>query len=168
MRVLDPTLAVGGLTDVSAPVSDLAKLDLRPERIFVFENLATVLAMPPVAGAVVLHGGGHRVEPVAHLPWARTVTYWGDLDSHGFAILHRLRAHGVTATSILMDTDTLLAHQDMWGSDAEPNVSVLSLLTPDESSTLRILSSAGNVRLEQERIPWDYAIEALTNGPSRS
>lgn len=168
VRVLDPALAVGGLTDISAPVSDLAGLGLRPERVFVFENLATVLAMPPVDGAVVLHGGGHRVEPLAHLPWARTVTYWGDLDSHGFAILHRLRAHGVTATSLLMDTDTLLTHRDMWGSDPEPNVSVLPLLTSDESATLRILSSAGNVRLEQERIPWDYAIDALTAGPSSS
>lgn len=161
MRCLDPALAVGGLSDVSAPVGELSMLDMQPERVFVFENLATVLAMPHTDGAVVLHGGGHRVEPIARLPWARTVTYWGDLDSHGFAILHRLRAHGVRATSVLMDTDTLLEHRDMWGSDPDPNVSVLSGLTTDENATLRLLSSAGNVRLEQERIPWDYALAAL-------
>ncbi len=161
MRALDPALAVGGLTDVSAPVRDLAALDLRPERVFVFENLATVLAMPPVDGAIVVHGGGHRVGMLARVPWAQKVTYWGDLDSHGFAILHRLRASGVAATSVLMDAATAAAHRDLWGLDPEPNVAVLSLLTEEEKATLGFLSSAGNVRLEQERIPWDYALRAL-------
>lgn len=164
MRFLEPALAPGGLVDVSAPVSDLAALHARPERIFVFENLATVLAMPPVAGAVVLDGGGQRVELVARLPWVRElreVTYWGDLDSHGFAILDRLRSHGVAATSALMDTETLLAHRDLWGTDDAPNVGVLPELTPDEHATLRLLSAEGNARLEQERIPWAYALARL-------
>lgn len=161
MRVLDPALALGSLTDISAPVSDLAALPLHPERVFVFENLATVLAMPNVPGAIVLDGGGHRVELVARLPWAQDVTYWGDLDSHGFGILHRLRSHGVRATSALMDTETLHEHRDLWVADPEPNVAVFGLLTAEEQRALRLLSAAGNVRLEQERIPWDYALQRL-------
>lgn len=164
MRFLDPALAPRGLADVSAPVSELAKLHVEPERIFVFENLATVLAMPPVADGVVIDGGGQRVELVARLPWVRSVgslTYWGDLDSHGFAILHRLRSHGVAAMSALMDTETLLAHRDLWGADDAPNIGVLPRLTADEQSTLRLLGSEGNVRLEQERIPWEYALTRL-------
>lgn len=161
MRFLDPGPSPVGLTDVTAPVDDLARLRFTPDRVFVFENLATVLAMPPATGAVVVHGGGHRVDLIARLPWARTVTYWGDLDSHGFAILHQLRAAGVRATSILMDAETLLAHRDLWVEDPRPNTGVFGRLTPAESRTLQLLSAQGNVRLEQERIPWDYALERL-------
>ncbi|KAB1659684.1 hypothetical protein F8O01_05355 [Pseudoclavibacter chungangensis] len=161
MRVLDERLAPGGLTDLSVPVDDLAALPLRPERVFVFENLASVLAMPPVPGAVVLDGGGHRVHLIARLPWAQEVTYWGDLDSHGFAILHRLRALGVRSTSALMDTETLLAHRDLWVAEDSPSIAALPLLTGEEEATLRRLGSEGNVRLEQERIPWPYALARL-------
>jgi hypothetical protein len=44
------------------------------------------------------------------------VTYWGDLTSHGFAILNQLRARGVDATSALMEMATLFDHRDLWGS----------------------------------------------------
>jgi hypothetical protein len=161
MRALDPSLAFRGLTDVSAPVDDLAAIPIRPDRVFVFENLATVLAMPGLPGAIAVHGGGHRVDLVARLPWAQRVTYWGDLDSHGFAILHRLRAAGVDATSALMDSETLIDHRDLWGHDPEPNTGVLDLLTGEERGTLHLLSAQGNIRLEQERIPWDYALGRL-------
>lgn len=161
LRVLDSSLSFQGLTDVSAPVDDLAASPIRPDRVFVFENIATVLAMPDVPGAVAVHGGGHRVDLVARLPWAQTVTYWGDLDSHGFAILNHLRARGVEATSVLMDSVTLLDHRDLWGLDPTPNVGVLELLTPGERATLQLLSAEGNIRLEQERIPWSYALARL-------
>ena len=161
MRVLDPSLTFQGLADVSAPIDDLAAISIDPARVFVFENLATVLAMPDVPGAVAVHGGGHRVDLVARLPWAQNVTYWGDLDSHGFAILNRLRARGVQATSALMDSETLLDHRDLWGHDPDPNTGVLGLLTDEETAALQLLSSQGNVRLEQERIPWDFALARL-------
>jgi len=166
MRFLDAALAPGGLRDVTAPVGDLAALPLAPRRVFVFENLTTVLAMPDVPGAVVLDGGGRRVELVTRLPWARHVVYWGDLDSHGFAILNRLRTGGVTATSVLMDSETLLAHRDLWVPDPNPNVEALGNLTPTERDTVRRLGSEGNIRLEQERIPWNYALPRLLPTPS--
>ena len=161
IRTLDPSLSFAGLTDLSVPIDELAAIPILPQRVFVFENLATVLAMPNVPGAIAVHGGGHRVDLVARLPWAQTVTYWGDLDSHGFVILNRLRARGVEATSALMDAETLFAHRDLWGSDPEPNVGVLDLLTPRERAALQSLSAEGNVRLEQERIPWSYALSRL-------
>lgn len=161
MRVLDSALSLGGLSDVSAPVEDLARLQIHPEVVYVFENLATVLAMPGRSGAVALHGGGHRVDLVARLPWAQRVTYWGDLDSHGFAIVHQLRTRGVEVASVLMDTETLLAHRDLWGHEPEPNTAVFDRLTPEEQATLHLLSAHGNVRLEQERIPWEYALRRL-------
>lgn len=166
LRVLDLALGFGGLHDVSAPVDDLANVQIRPDRVFVFENLASVLAMPPVRGGVVVHGGGHRVDLIARLPWAQEVTYWGDLDSHGFAILHRLRARGVRAESVMMDAETAFAHRDLWVDDPTPNIGVFPLLTAGESAALNLLSAHGNARLEQERIPWEYAIERIGIGDS--
>lgn len=58
----------------------------------------------------------------------------------------------------------LLAHRDLWGTDDAPNVGHLPLLTDAEQATLRLLGSEGNVRLEQERIPWDYALARLGIG----
>lgn len=161
MRFLDPALQLGPLRDVTAPVEQLAALPLHSARIFVLENLTTMLALPDSPSTVVLDGGGRRVDLVARLPWAQEVIYWGDLDSHGFSILHQLRAQGVDAISVLMDTETLIEHRDLWGTDSDPDTGTLPLLTPAEQATLRRLGAEGNVQLEQERIPWDYALARL-------
>lgn len=47
------------------------------------------------------------------------------------------------------------------GTDPDPNVGVFELLKPDERATLQALSAEGNIRLEQERLPWSYALERL-------
>jgi hypothetical protein len=62
LRILDPELRPAGLCDISAPADELSQLDIDPERVFVFENLETVLAMPPLPGAVVIHGGGFNAD----------------------------------------------------------------------------------------------------------
>ena len=58
--------------------------------------------------------------------------YWGDLDTHGFAILNRLRQRFPRARSILMDRDTLLAHQSQWVTEPTPTRAALDRLTPAE------------------------------------
>lgn len=45
------------------------------------------------------------------------VVYWGDLDSDGFAILHRLPTHLPEVASVLMDVETLIDHRDLWVPD---------------------------------------------------
>ena len=60
------------------------------------------------------------------------VRYWGDIDTHGFAILDRLRAWLPQARSVLMDRETLLAHRDRWVSEDRPARSTLTRLTPAE------------------------------------
>ena len=83
--------------------------------------------------------------------------YWGDLDTHGFAILDRLRAW-------LMDRPTLLEHQDRWGREPSPTSASLRHLTPDEAALYEDLVSdrfAERLRLEQERINWAWVQERL-------
>ncbi|MEN3123914.1 MULTISPECIES: DUF3322 and DUF2220 domain-containing protein [Janibacter] len=163
VRVLDRELARGGVDDFAASRAQLRSLELDQRVTFVFENLESVLAMPPWPGAVVVHGSGYAVDVIAELPWVRRapVVYWGDLDSHGFAILHRLRTHLPEVVSVLMDVETLLAHRDLWVPDPQPVTARLPSLTDVEQVARARLAEEGHVRLEQERIPWATAITKL-------
>lgn len=163
VRFLDPTLAPGGLVDVSTPLAELIELAVRPRTVFVFENLESVIAMPQVPGAVVIHGGGYGVDALGTIPWVRDgrVVYWGDLDSHGFAILNQLRTSSPHVTSVLMDRETLEAHRDLWGTEPAPSPGILGHLTCEEQDALTQVREEGNIRLEQERLGWAGCVAAL-------
>ncbi|WP_022887101.1 Wadjet anti-phage system protein JetD domain-containing protein [Glaciibacter superstes] len=163
VRFLDPALRPGGLCDVIAPVDELAALHVTPRTVFVFENLETVLAMPELPGAVVVHGGGYAARRLRGIPWIQTghIVYWGDLDSDGFAILHVLRTGCADVTSVLMDEGTLLGYRDLWVPEPKAAVGTYPTLAASEQQTLERIRAEGNVRLEQERIPWAVALERL-------
>lgn len=156
---------LGGLTDFSAPAEQVANLPLRPRAVIVSENLETMLALPAWDGVVAIHGSGYAVSVVGELPWLREVPilYWGDLDSHGFAILHRLRVTlgREDVTSVLMDEDTLMEHRDLWVREEKPHRGTFDELTGREQRALARVRAEGDVRLEQERIPWEAALAAL-------
>ncbi|MCL7660007.1 DUF2220 domain-containing protein, partial [Klebsiella pneumoniae] len=67
------------------------------------------------------------------------VIYWGDLDSHGFAILNRLRSHLPEVESVLMDEATLLAHRDLWVPEPKPHAGSFAHLTGTEARALERL-----------------------------
>lgn len=152
-----------GLADITAPISQLGGLPLSPKFVFVFENLESVLAMPSWPSAVAVHGSGYAVDQVARLGWiaGARIIYWGDLDSHGFAILNRLRSHLPRVESVLMDEVTLLAHKDLWVPEPKPSTGTFADLTGSETRTLDRIRAEGDVRLEQERIPWETALSRL-------
>lgn len=164
--VLDPRLRPGGLRDLTAPVVELAAWDVEVNRVLVVENLQSVLPLPDAHGTIAVHGAGFAVDLVGRLPWVQgaSVDYWGDLDSHGFAILDRMRAHVPHARSLLMDTTTLLAHRELWTADPNPSTAALSRLTEPELVTRAELSAQGDVRLEQERLNWTACLAALGLG----
>lgn len=60
-----------------------------------------------------------------------------------------------------MDMPTLLAHRDLWGTEPTPAVGTPPLLTADEHAVLDFLRAEGNIRMEQERIEWSYALARL-------
>jgi len=103
------------------------------------------------------------------LPWfaaaGRRVHYWGDLDTHGFAILDQLRARVPTAESFLMDRETLLTHAEHWGREPAQHPGPLTRLMTDEAELYRDLLEGvhgHSVRLEQERIGFPYLERAVT------
>ena len=136
----------------------LSTLQPAPSAALVYENRESVLAMPPRPGAV------------ARLPWVRRfpVLYRGDLDSHGFAILHRLRSLHPDVRSVLMDETTLLARRDLWVPEPAPTRGDFPTLTDSERSALHRIRAEGDVRLEQERIPWEVVLVALHDGWART
>ena len=169
MRVLDQSLRahVGGVGDITAPVDDLAGISWPVSHVFIVENLQTGLAMSDMPGAVVFMRLGYNVDVLARLPWlarARCM-YWGDLDTHGFAILHRARSYIPELQSVLMDEETLLRHKALWVDEAaQHSAAELTLLTKDEQQLYRDLKQqhwGQNVRLEQERIDWTTAWNVL-------
>jgi hypothetical protein len=127
-------------------------------RVFVVENEVTYLAFPVPDDAMVIFGGGYAVSVLAPLAWLRSVdiVYWGDIDTHGFVILSRLRELFPHVESMLMDSQTLLAHRSHWVTEPVPARDEANRLTADEDSVYREL---GGVRLEQERVSF-AALEA--------
>lgn len=163
IRFLDARLAPGGLTDVSAPLDELAALDISPATVFVFENLESVLAMPPIEDAVAIHGSGYAIDRIARLPWAGAdeIIYWGDLDSHGFSILNRLRSHITDVRTVLMDLATLEEYQDLAVPEPYPTADELRHLRPEERVVAQELAVRGFLRIEQERLDWQHCVGVL-------
>ncbi len=170
VRILDPALraVVGGLGDITAPVEQIAALagTGAPERVFMVENLQTGLAFDDLPGSVCCMARGYAVEVFAAIPWLRNrpCHYWGDLDTHGFAILSRLRSHLPGVRSLLMDAETLLRHRDLWQREDKPAAGPLARLTADERRVCEGLLThrwGERVRLEQERIDWGYAWQVI-------
>jgi len=172
--VLDPALrrGVGGLGDLLAPFDEWQALALPARQVFIVENKQTGLAFDDLPGAVVLMARGYAVDRVHQLPWVQRATavyYWGDLDTHGLAILGRLRGHLPQAVSLLMDEATLLAHRPLWVTEPEPHAAdAVAHLTAAEQQLYRDLRGdrwGPRVRLEQERIDWSRAWAAIRNLP---
>ena len=169
VHVLCPELrkSIGGLRDIEAPVEELAALPIAPEAAIIIENLETGLALPDIPGAVAVMKLGNAVTALAALPWlaATKTVYWGDIDTHGFAILDRARSVLPHLRSVLMDEATLLAHRSMWGSEAAQcaDAELPRLLEHERKVYLALRSQdyGPNVRLEQERLPWVVAVEAV-------
>ena len=145
--------------------TDFGRID-PPARVFMTENEINFLAFPSVADAMVVFGAGSGLDHLAEVAWlaATPVHYWGDIDTHGLAILDQLRAVVPHATSLMMDTETLMAHRAYWGVEAAPTRRDLHRLTDAESALyddLRDNRLQPNLRLEQERVRFGWVLAAI-------
>jgi hypothetical protein len=165
IRLLDEELrsVLGGLGDISAPATELERLNMSPKHVFIVENLQTGLAFLDIPKTVVIMGLGYAVDVLGRLPWLREARcfYWGDLDTHGFAILNRARSFVPHLSGILMDESTLMSHRDLWVQEKNQHAKEeLSLLSGPEQSLYQSLKNnkfGENIRLEQERVQWCMA-----------
>lgn len=164
---VDPTVGLtGGFSEATLLLDELAAaVPAAPIRIAVIvENEITYLSVPVPDQGVVLWGRGFDLGRLDRLAWLgpAQVYYWGDVDTHGFAILNRLRAHLPQARSLLMDSATLHTHRERWGQEPAPTSARLERLNGPEAGLYDDLVSdrwGERVRLEQERIDWGWVLE---------
>jgi hypothetical protein len=152
--------------DITLTQADFARLVLPVQRVFFTENEVNFLAFPPLPGSLVIFGAGYGFEMLAGARWLHgcQLYYWGDIDTHGFAILDQLRVRLPQVQSLLMDRATLLAHQSQWGNEPQPVLRVLPRLDAAEAALLDDLRShrlGVRVRLEQERLGFEWVKAAL-------
>ncbi len=168
-RVLDPNvrlLPVNAEQDITLTQTAFAALDPPVAKVFITENEINFLAFPEVADALVIFGAGYGFDNLVAATWLhqKDIYYWGDIDTHGFAILNQLRGLFPQAASFLMDQQTLLAHKSLWGVEAQPETGPLARLNTEESILYDQLHQnhwGEQVRLEQERIRFDLLLDVL-------
>lgn len=168
-RLLDPKLTIfPSATDQDITVNHdtFARLTLPVRRVFITENEINFLAFPSVAESLVIFGSGYGFEMLERAHWLRgcAVHYWGDLDTHGFAILDQLRVRLPHAESFLMDLETLLEHRPHWGKEEQPERRDLPRLSRIEAALyddLRQNRLGQQLRLEQEKIGFSWVKSAL-------
>ena len=169
LRVLDAQLqVVCGVAspDVTLDADSFSRLRPAVKRVFITENETNFLAFPPVPHSIVLFGAGYGWEALARSTWLNdcTLYYWGDIDTHGFAILDQLRGHFAHVASFLMDRQTLDAHEAVWGRESAPVIADLRRLTADEQALYDVLRDnriRTGLRLEQEQISFGLVGQRL-------
>jgi hypothetical protein len=115
-RILDPDIqAVPGAScpDITLDAESFSRLTLELRKVIITENEVNFLALPQIPATIAIFGSGYNWNALAQARWltACTIYYWGDIDTHGFAILDQLRAHFDHVISFLMDKATLESHR---------------------------------------------------------
>ena len=158
---------LGGDGDLTLSAEAFAGLDPPVQRVFITENEINFLAFPAVESGLVIFGAGYGFDAVARAAWLhqRALYHWGDIDTHGFAILDQLRSHFPQAQSLLMDRDTLLAHAAQWTPEPQPTQRDLPRLSNQERGLYDDLRwrrlRPEPLRLEQERIAFGWVAQAV-------
>jgi hypothetical protein len=169
-RLLDASVPMlpgcQSLSDITLDAASFAALKPAVERVFITENEPNFLAFPEVERGLVVFGAGYGWNALAPAAWLQrcALHYWGDIDTHGFAILDQLRALYPQVASLLMDRETLLAHREQWGEEPTPVRHDLPRLSDAERAVyddIRFDRHQPKLRLEQERLGFGWVSERL-------
>ena len=168
-RMLDPTvrlLPMASDQDITLTQAAFSSLAPPVTTVFITENEINFLAFPNVRDSMVIFGAGYGFANLIAAHWLqeKNILYWGDIDTHGFAILNQLRGFFPHTVSFLMDRETLLAHRQFWGSEPQPQTGDLLRLTTEEQALydqLRQHTWGVSVRLEQEKIGFRFLAATL-------
>jgi hypothetical protein len=151
--------------DISIPLSDFEKLELPAKNVLIAENKMNFLTLPLMHSTVAIwSGGGFNIAYLKNADWLlnKKIIYWGDIDEHGFQILHQLRTYYPHAKSVMMDRTTYETFNLYAVSGSRNKSQNLNLLTKEENDIFQYLKALdSNNRLEQEKIPQIYADNCL-------
>lgn len=169
LRILDPRHALfpaPHVQDVTLDEETFAQLACAVRRVMITENEINFLAFPRMPDTMVVFGAGYGFDALRQARWLSRcqIHYWGDIDTHGFAILDQLRRSFHHVASFLMDARTFLAFKAQWTVEEKPTRADLSRLTAEESTLyddLRDNRLGKHLRLEQERVGYEWLVAAL-------
>lgn len=163
IRMPDPACRIGNLSVISVLSSELARLPLHPDAVFLIENKATFYHFPAVQNSIIIFGSGYaatgQMQGIPLLQDAR-LYYWSDLDRDGFRMLDYLRSRYPKLRSLFMDIEAARAGESSAVPDEGTQKVSLHHLTEPEQEAFDLLSRDGR-RIEQERFPWKFAKEWL-------
>lgn len=169
-RLLDQQLETPELpiSDITIPLKEFAQLRLPCQHVFITENLINGLSFPKAKASIVIFGFGYGILSLAKASWLqkKSLHYWGDIDTHGFSILSNLRKLFPRLTSLLMDQNTWEQFASLRVTEAAHQrcLKELPYLTESEQllyQNLLHLPDTEPNRLEQERLPFSYCLEAI-------
>lgn len=160
-RILDKNCYLQGFSDLTLGADEFCNVQLDINTVFVTENDINGLAFPMIAKSIIIFGRGYGFEYLQNAHWlqCKKIIYWGDVDTHGFAILSQFRKLFPSTKSFLMNRETLLSFKQYWVKEATPSSATLDNLTEEEAALyedLQMNTLGVSVRLEQEFIPFDY------------
>jgi hypothetical protein len=162
------TNITGAMDDISLPLEQFQRLDPPVTRVFITENKINGLSFPRLPGSMVIFGLGYGISGLKSIGWLQRceIHYWGDIDTHGFAMLSQLRGYYHHTRSLLMDRDTLDSFPQAWVEEQGKRiVTELENLNAVEQACYRLLCEdrlGKHIRLEQERVPFDRLMAALS------
>ena len=166
LRILDSSLAIAGsFADIQIPLSDFERTAWPAGRVLITENKMNFLALPALPGTMAIwSGGGFQVSFLKNVGWLadKNIYYWGDIDEHGFQILHQIRSYFPDTKSVMMDSRTFKAFSQYAVAGKRNPAEMLHHLTDEEAALYRMLkSSPDKNRLEQEKISQGWADAVL-------
>jgi len=169
-RSLDPectTSLIGFAKDITIDAESFARLAPMVSRVFIIENEINFLAFPNMLDSIAIFGSGYGFEMLKVVTWLQQcrVYYWGDIDTHGFAILNQLRFSIRNVESFLMDRSTLMKFEPYWVVEEKQALRDLTKLNKEESALyddLRDNRIRNRLRLEQEMVGFGWVETALT------
>ncbi|MFT5960531.1 MAG: hypothetical protein ACI8WM_000845 [Burkholderiaceae bacterium] len=153
-------------TDMTLDRPSFARLNPHITHVFITENEINFLSFPLPPDSLVIFGAGYGFDVLRGVDWLTRcrLIYWGDIDTHGFAILDQLRSQFAQVKSLMMDHATLLKFAMHWGQEDRPTQRELPRLDSDERALYDMLRDnqlGQNIRLEQERIGFAWVELAL-------
>ncbi|OOH85009.1 hypothetical protein BMT54_12030 [Pasteurellaceae bacterium 15-036681] len=169
LRNLDPDypiLSEISYSDISLDPSSFAQLQPKVSKVIIVENEINYLTLPNIKDCWAIWGAGYGVNQLINAKWLNKcqLYYWGDIDTHGFAILNQLRTAFPKVTSLLMDKEVLVDNLALCSREEKQSNAVLSNLTEQEQVLYQALQQnyyGEKLRLEQEFVPFGVAIRRL-------
>jgi hypothetical protein len=158
-RILDSNQYICGLDDLSLPLNLFKTLDLACKNIYITENKINGLSFPQRKDSIVIFGLGYGIESLKDVVWLqnKNIYYWGDIDTHGFAMLSQVRGYFPCTESILMNEESVMRFKHLAVSEGKPFKGELLNLTEEEQIVFERLKDdyyGEALRIEQERISY--------------